>query len=527
MKKNKKATLELFEKGKKLGDFYWAYADIIRGIGVPAATYDQRIMAFMALKLLIDNKKLKFNFEHKKQFGLPDSLYAKYKATDTKQTFKNIIADIKNLGCNLKYFKQDAKYNPGESENILAYINHPKVFPLDSYIEELPNNYLEMVLDIYTYKANFIGFPKEEYKDLYEKTVARMKNKLTGDHTGQHFTQKSIIHLICEMAFKHIKVNDTIAIYDPTSGTGSMIMESAHYFHKKIKDAKIEVYGQECNGQIWMLSKIFLEITSLDGNVQGIKNIIAYGNTLTAPAFYNGINGEDSFDFIISNPPFGVDWKQDYDKVLANLQSKDSHFFVVKNGKNIVTPKKSDGQFLFMQHIINMMLNEKKRKKRALAAIISSSTLSSTGNSTSSESKIRNKIFELKIVKAILEQPSAMFTNTDISTHIWFFDSQQSDYIKILKADNSVEPMFGPHPASKDKMKNAYSDAEIKKIVKYFNEKKEHPYICKNINPANCFGININKEVGNKESVTVHDIEAIESEMKKILDELNLVDLAW
>ena len=143
---------------KELKDYYWSYADILRDIGINESTYDQRIMAFMALKLLIDNNKLMFN--------------------------------------------------------------------------------LEYVLDIYTYQADFTSYPKEEYKDLYEKTVSRMKN-LSGDLTGQHS---------------------------------------------------------------WLLSKIFLEITHQE-------NIIAYGNTLTNPAFANGIDGKESFDFIIANPPFGVDWK--------------------------------------------------------------------------------------------------------------------------------------------------------------------------------------------------------------------------
>ena len=111
----------------------------------------------------------------------------------------------------------------------------------------------------------------------------------------------------------------------------------------------------------WLLSKIFLEITHQE-------NIIAYGNTLTNPAFANGIDGKDSFDFIIANPPFGVDWKHNYDDVLENMQSKKSNFFVVRDEKNrVVTPKKSDGQFLFMMHIINLMKQEEKKGKRAKA----------------------------------------------------------------------------------------------------------------------------------------------------------------
>ena len=527
--RNGKNTLEIFpiEKKKILGDFYWAHADILRGIGIPASTYDQRIMAMMAVKLLIDNKKLQFNFDYDNQFGLPIELYYQYKGEDTKATFKNIIADIENLGQNLRYFKQPTEYNPGQSENILAYVNHPKVFTLDAYIEELPNDYLEMVLDIYTEKADFTGYPKEQYKDLYEITVSRMK-KLAGDLTGQHFTQKSIIHLMCEMAIKQIKGNKTIAIYDPASGTGSMIMEAAHYFHDKLfhtpKKIAIEVYGQEYHAQTWLLSKIFLEITSLDGLSQGIYNRIAFGNTLIAPKFATGINGKDCFDFIIANPPFGVDWKHDYDKVVKNMTAAESHFIVVKDGKKIVTPKKSDGQFLFMSHIIKLMQLEKARGKRAVAAVISSSTLISTGSKKGAEAKIRRHIFDMGIVKAVIEQPNAMFTNTDIGSHIWFLDTEGSESIKILKTDNTEEPLFTPHPKPKDKMKNAYSDNNIEKIVKYLRSKKEKEYISKNVLIHDLYGINISNVIGRKIVELDYDLDDIEQQIKDLLKQLQDVD---
>jgi type I restriction enzyme M protein len=523
-----KNNLGLFpvDRKKILGDFYWEYADILRGIGVPPATYDQRIMAMMAVKLLIDNDKLMFNFEYNKQFGLSNDKFQELKGENTKATFKNIIANIETLGNkeNLKFFTQPAIYNPGTEDNILAYLNHPKVFTLDAYIEELPNHYLEMVLDIYTYKANFTDYPKEQYKDLYEKTISRMK-KLVGDLTGQHFTQKSIIQLMCEMALKQVKKNKTIAIYDPTSGTGSMIMEAAHYFHNHFKNdkkpPKIAVYGQEYHAQTWLLSKIFLEISSLDGVQQGINNRIAFGNTLTAPMFAKDINGDDSFDFIIANPPFGVDWKHDYETVLDNMKSPDSHFMVVKDEKRkIVTPKKSDGQFLFMQHIIKLMHNEKARGKRAFAAVISSSTLISTGGKTGQSAQIREKIFDTGFVKAVVEQPTDMFTNTNIGSHIWFLDTEGAEFIRILKADNLENPLFTPLPVQKDKMKNGYSEDNIKTLVKYIEDKKERPYISKNVAKENCTGIPISSTIGHKIVELDYDLDILEQQINDLFKEL-------
>lgn len=476
---------------KKLSDFYWAYADILRGIGINESMYDQRIMAFMAVKLLIDNQKLSFTFEYENNFGLTAAKYKKYKKEDTKSTFLNIIKNIEEFGQNLKFFTQDSELNPDESTNLLTYLNHFKTFELERYIQELPNHYLENVLDIYVEKAHFVGYPKEQYKDLYEKTISRMK-KLSGDLTGQHFTQKSIIHLMCEYAIDDLANSnrEVLAIYDPTCGTGSMLMESAHYFDEKInltekgnrkkRQKEITVYGQEMHGQTWLLCKIFLEIS-------GIDNKIAYGNTLTNPAF-DKINGDNSFDFIIANPPFGVDWKHDYNEVVKNMQlAKKSNFYVIKDTKTkkIVTPKKSDGQYLFMQHIIKLLEVSREDKKHAKAAVISSTGLVTSGKESSAEGVIRKNIFKNGWIDVLLEQPKEMFTNTDISTLIWFLDSEKTEencnQTYLIKADNSyinehfknkkLKVLYTTAQTKKDKQKNSYSDRNISVLSSMFKNK--------------------------------------------------------
>lgn len=534
MSKNPKIKLN----ENKLGDFYWAYADILRGIGVNETVYDQRILAFMALKLLVDNNKLQFNFDWRNNFGLSTKQYKKYEAENTLKTFLNIIADIEDLGKNLLYFIQPSHMTPiqdtiSESidDNCLKYLNHKKTFTLSEYIEELEEpHYLEMVLDIYISKAHFVGYPSEKYKDLYEVTIARMK-KLSGTLTGQHFTQKAIIHLACATALDAMRKNKKIAVYDPTSGIGSMVIESAIYFDTKLnrtstgrrkKTAKeIEVYGQEYNGQSWILSKIFLEITSLDGKTQGIKNQIAYGNTLTNPAFAQGINGEESFDFIISNPPFGVDWKHDYEKIVEDMNKDNSNFEVIRDEQGkLILPKKSDGQFLFMQHIINLMLKEKmNRNKNAKACIISSSTLISTGTDSSSESKIRSHIFDMGIVEAVLEQPKAMFTNTDISSHLWFLNTDFSKRIKVVKLDTEEDELYSSHSEPKDKMRNSYSDENIEKILDYMYRTDDFKYVSKTVSNR-CSKIDISNEVGFKNENENIDISQLESEIKNLVGQL-------
>jgi type I restriction enzyme M protein len=498
----------------KIGDFYWAYADILRGIGINESVYDQRILAFMALKLLVDNHKVQFNFDHQNQFGLSGEDFKKYWCINKKQTFINLIKNITKLGKNLKYFQQDLRLNPdSENADVIFYINHKRTFTLVDYIEELEPHYFEMVLDIYNQKADFTDYPKEQYKDLYEVTIARMK-KLSGDLTGQHFTQKSIIHLMCASVLEDMKQSksDVLAIYDPSCGVASMLMESADYFTHHT-DKPVHVYGQEYHGQTWFLAKVFLEISD-------IPNKIAYGNTLTNPAF-DKINGNNSFDFIIANPPFGVDWKHDYDAVITNMSlGEQSNFLVVKDkqGKTI-TPKKSDGQFLFMQHILKLLQVSKKSKKRAKAAVISSGTLASTGKQGGAEAQIRQSIFKLNYLTALIEQPNAMFTNTDITSHIWFFDNQHnSSHAQVIKVQNEEQPLYVAHPQAKDKMKNAYSYDNINQLLSYFTQ--EADFVAKRVDTKGLHELNVSQLVGRREVTSTKSLEQMFAEIEESLQAL-------
>lgn len=449
-----------------VGDFYWAYADILRGAyGVSETLYDQRVMAFMALKLLVDNNKVGFNFDHSQNFG--QSVYV----GGTKAVFLQLVQNLPAFDRS-GYMAQTKRLNntgqSDEAESCLALLNSPKVFDLTSYVEELSEQHLKMVLDIYQSKADFRGYPREGYKDLYERTVWRMANSgkksISGQLTGQHFTQRAIIQMMCAASLPALKGRKKLAIYDPTCGVGSMLMESCFYFKTAIPNIEVEVYGQELAPQVWILAKIFLEVA-------GIKNTIALGNTLTAPAFSRGINGDDSFDFIIANPPFGVDWKHSYADIVADMGNPaESSFFTVTDADGrLVTPRKSDGQLLFIQQIMKLMQREVGRGKCAHAAVVTSGTLISVGTDRSADSRIRNAIFESGLLGAVLEQPGSMFTNTEVTTHVWFFSAapgqKHRTTVKAIKADSALAPMFSAHPEARDKMRNTYSAADIKALA--------------------------------------------------------------
>lgn len=542
---------------KKLGDYYWDYADIMRGLGIKEGVYDERILGFMALKLLIDNNKLFFNFNpsHGWKFCEPNKIeqeYIKHTAfqenpfncqeehivyikntqdiaigINYSETFKTILKNIKHYDMTNYFYKKDTikdneqwklwnitKYNV-DSE--IEIINNKNVFTFDKYIDELlgDEKFLS-VLEIYENKANFVGYPRNKYKNLYEDTVTRMK-KLSGSLTGQHFTQNCIIDFMTEIGVEHLdKTKKEVVIFDPACGVGSMLYESAYYAANKIYGCKKDeeqtddncilkhflLLGQEINGPTWFLAKVFSEIS-------GFKNFIAFGNTLTEP-FINTFNG--NIDFIIANPPFGMDWKTE-EKIIKKLiednvvieETKDEKGKIIdilikennspyklfsKNVKEwYVLPKISDGQYLFFMQILKL-----QEKHKGKAVVISSTSPASNGKVDSSEGIIRKGMIENGFVDTIIEQPNAMFTNTDIKTHIWILNSldgeheKQKNKVNLIQLDNDKmnKPFTNGNGKILKRIKVLYSDSDYK------IDKQKYGYSKKNIEDILSLYKNIN-----------------------------------
>ena len=485
--------LDMKKDEDKIGDFYWAYADILRGIGINESVYDQRILAFMSLKLLIDNQFLTFDFEYNSNFNLlatnlDPTIYKKFiQLLTTKEKFIFLVKNI--LLFSKKNFSQNKRLNPDEeNENILYYLNHKRTFDFTKYIDELNNEQLELVLDIYSSKANFVNFPQSEYKNLYEKTIARMK-KLSGELTGQHFTQASIIQLMNELvSVDALKNNTSINIYDGACGTGSMLMESVNYLkqEKAFKKKIMTAFGQEIHGQTWFLAKVFLTIS-------GINNYIAHGNTLTDPKFISLASDNETppvFDFIIANPPFGMDWKHDKKRIVDNMLQENSNFYTILDEKGLpITPKQSDGQFLFFLHIMKMMEHSKKLGRDSKAIIISSTNLLSSTSKT--DLAIKRDMFGKNWVETIIEQPKLMFVNTDIKTHLWILSTkdvplnswpEKQNKVVFIQLDNEfvnknimdnkkkVKILFSDAEKQVDKQRNGYSSENIKSIKLIYTE---------------------------------------------------------
>jgi type I restriction enzyme M protein len=123
-------------------------------------------------------------------------------------------------------------------------------------------------------------------------------------------------------------------------------------------------------------------------------------------------------------------------------------------------------------------------------------------------------------VSAVLEQPNAMFTNTDISSHIWFLDSDASEKITIVKADTKEEELFSPHPQAKDKMKNSYSTKNIRRLATLINSKKEFKYKSKFIDSKDRYEINISNEIGFKDDSEDLSFDELTNELNMLMKQM-------
>ena len=248
---------------------------------------------------------------------------------------------------------------------------------------------------------------------IYEELIRRFSEE-SNETSGEHFTPRDIVSLLVKSLF-HDEKNElqqkglVRTIYDPTCGTGGMLSVSKSWILDNInKDIEINLFGQELNDQTLAICKSDQLISGEDPN-----NIYGPKSTLTNDFFEN-----KTFDYIIANPPFGQDWKDDKDSVLNEAEKENNRF---KYG----IPSVRDGSLLFLQHMISKM-NPSGSK---IGVILSNSALT-TGKANSGESRIRKGIIEDDLLETIIMLPDSLFFNTFITTYIVILNNNKKDFKK-------------------------------------------------------------------------------------------------
>ncbi|MGN7226252.1 type I restriction-modification system subunit M [Dietzia maris] len=298
---------------------------------------------------------------------------------------------------------------------------------------------------------------------IFEELIRKFAES-NNAQAGDHFTPREVISLMVDLLYADKDLELTTpgivrTIYDPAAGTGGMLSVAYDHLVEMNPDAKPVLYGQEVNPRSYAMCKSDMVIKG-----QGVDNIYN-GDTLTDDGFHG-----EHFDFLLSNPPFGVEWKTQQKAV------KDEHEqrgFAGRFGPGL--PRVSDGSLLFLMHLISKMrpVRSPEDKGSRLAIVLNGSPLF-TGGAGSGESNIRQWIIENDLLDAIIALPTDMFYNTGISTYIWILDNAKTAERKgKVQLINAVE-MFGKMRKSLGSKRKELRPQDIEKICELYDGFENH-----------------------------------------------------
>ncbi len=291
---------------------------------------------------------------------------------------------------------------------------------------------------------------------VFEELIRKFA-ELSNETAGEHFTPREVIRLMVNLIF--IEDDAALAsghavrtIYDPTAGTGGMLSVAAEHLREHNPDARLTLYGQELNDESYAICKADMLIRGQD-----VANIVA-GNTLSEDG-----HGGQKFDYMLSNPPFGVEWKKVEKAVRKEHEEKG---FDGRFGPGL--PRVSDGSMLFLMHLLAKMRPAKDGGSR-FGIVLNGSPLF-TGGAGSGESEIRRYVLENDLVEAIIGLPTDMFYNTGIATYVWIISNKKPDdrkgYVQLIDAGSFWQKMRKSLGSKRKEM----SDEHIATVTQLFGD---------------------------------------------------------
>lgn len=392
----------------------WAIADKLTGVYKPHE-YGEVILPMTVIRrfdcIIADTKAAVLEkYESVKSLPMRDVLLRKASGHEfyntSKYDFDKLLDDPDNIEANFR------DYLNGFSENIQDIIEK---FKFDGHITTMANKgILYIVIKEFTSsKANLHPsvISNLEMGYIFEEIIRRFSEAHNED-AGQHYTPREVIELMVNILFyddNDVLSGNNVAktIYDPACGTGGMLSVAEEYLHRMNATTELMAFGQEINDQTFAICKADMLIK--DNNAEFIKD----GNTLTDDQFEG-----QTFDYILSNPPFGREWKNEKAKVEAEAKLG----FAGRFGAGL--PATSDGQMLFLLTAISKMKAPKDGGSRI--AIIHNGSPLFTGDAGSGSSDIRKYILENDLLEAIVALPNDIFYNTGIATYIWVLSNKKA-----------------------------------------------------------------------------------------------------
>lgn len=441
-----------------LSSFIWSVADLLRG-DYKQSDYGKVILPFTVLRRLdcvLEPTKEVVLAENadKLKTGLNPEPFLLRKAG---QSFYNTSPlDLKKLMGDQSHIR----------ENLFSYIQafSPEVrdiferFDFHAQVERLAKSGL-----LYQVAEKFANI------DLHPETVSngqmglvfeeliRKFAEISNETAGEHFTPREVIRLMVNLLFIEddamlAKPGVVRTMYDPTAGTGGMLSVAGEHLEELNPQARLTMFGQELNDESYAICKADMLIKGQD-----VANIVA-GNTLSDDG-----HPHRTFDYMLSNPPFGVEWK----KVEKEIRKEhESQGFNGRFGPGL--PRVSDGSMLFLLHLIAKMRPAAEGGSR-FGIVLNGSPLF-TGGAGSGESEIRRYVLENDLLEAIIGLPTDMFYNTGISTYIWIVSNRKPEHrkgkLQLIDASSFWQKMRKSLGSKRKEM----SDEHIAEITRLFGE---------------------------------------------------------
>lgn len=406
----------------------WATADLLRGCGIKESEWPSFMMPFFAL-VMIESRLIRMLDEIRTEIG--EEAFADIEPSDLQDIIKdkgqgyNVYIfeknkTLKDLCANDKAFHADLDaylhgYD-GETKDLLGVdaSEGEKFLDIKGVITKLNAKKV-----LFAYVKEWSGIDLKPFNNseitTLEEHIKRKWADISAETAGEQYTPDDVIGLIAEIIASKIKESDTLLkIYDCTCGGGNMLFGVEDRINDKFK-RYTQTYGQDWNDALYALAKIESRFRA------GSK--IEHGNTLVEDKFY-----DDYFDVVVANPPYGVSWKG-YQKDIEHDKTERFHYL----------PSISDGQLLFMQHLIA------KLKSDGMGVVVHNGSTLFSGDAGSSESNIRKWMLDNDIVEAIIQLPTDEFFNTGIYTYLWVLNKNKQlahkNKVMLINASEKFKPL--------------------------------------------------------------------------------------
>ncbi len=441
-----------------LSAFIWSVADLLRG-DYKQSDYGKVILPFTVLRRLdcvleATKSAVLVELADKEKLGINPEPFLLRKAgqsffNTSPLDLQKLLGDPDHIAQNLFSYVQ--AFSPAVRDVFERFEFHTQVERLakSGLLYQVAEKFSQIDLHPEVVSNMQMGLVFEE--------LIRKFAEISNETAGEHFTPREVIRLMVNLIF--IEDDDILSkpgvvrtIYDPTAGTGGMLSVAGEYLAEHNPQARLTVFGQELNPESYAICKADMLIKGQD-----VANI-AFGNTLSDDG-----HGHKKFDYMLSNPPFGVEWKK------VEKEVRKEHEQQGYNGRfGPGLPRVSDGSMLFLLHLLSKMRPAAEGGSR-FGIVLNGSPLF-TGGAGSGESEIRRYVLENDLLEAIVGLPTDMFYNTGISTYVWVISNRKPAARKGKVQLIDASGMWQKMRKSLGSKRKELSDAHIDRITRLFGD---------------------------------------------------------